>query len=256
MLNITAIPEDKNSIVTTGSTNLNVGENTITIIVTAQDKTTKEYKIHVTRKSDGPTTTIDKFLMDTSQIYEKTVNINIENSNIISKEILDVVNKNKLTLFVNKYDGNNLVYRWIIEKVSSDNSIDTSINFDVKNKEKIEKITNYANGLYFNFSESKASSDNVYVEINVSNMYKDGTKLYLYNYDNKSLNKKETVIVKNGLIKTRPNYSSDNFLSMYDEKNNAQKYLFVIVALSLVNFFMIVVYFVGFRKYLNIKKSK
>lgn len=81
-LNITAVPEDsKASVSISGNTNLNLGENTINVKVTAEDKkTTKTYTINVTKVQD---------VQKSNAFLQNIIVTDIEMSPSFSKEIFE-----------------------------------------------------------------------------------------------------------------------------------------------------------------------
>lgn len=95
-LNVTAVPEDsKASVSISGNTNLNLGENTINVKVTAEDKkTTKTYTINVTKVQD---------VQKSNAFLQNIIVTDIEMSPSFSKEIFEYdlgsVTSDKITLF-------------------------------------------------------------------------------------------------------------------------------------------------------------
>lgn len=81
-LNVTAVPEDsKASVSISGNTNLNLGENTINVKVTAEDKkTTKTYTINVTKVQD---------VQKSNAFLQNIIVTDIEMSPSFSKEIFE-----------------------------------------------------------------------------------------------------------------------------------------------------------------------
>lgn len=94
-LSVTAVPEDsKASVSISGNTNLNLGENTINVKVTAEDKkTTKTYTINVTKVQD---------VQKSNAFLQNIIVTDIEMSPSFSKEIfeydLGCVTLDKITL--------------------------------------------------------------------------------------------------------------------------------------------------------------
>lgn len=94
-LNVTAVPEDsKASVSISGNTNLNLGENTINVKVTAEDKkTTKTYTINVTKVQD---------VQKSNAFLQNIIVTDLEMSPSFSKEIfeydLGCVTLDKITL--------------------------------------------------------------------------------------------------------------------------------------------------------------
>lgn len=134
-LDIEAIPEDdKAKVEITGNKNLKVGLNKISILVTAEDGTTKEYIINVTRKEDGYK------LSNNNNIR----NIVIDNYNIkFNKKITDyklrIKNEKKLDIKVFLEDDKS-TYKVIGNSDLKNNSIIKIVITAEDNSTKIYKI--------------------------------------------------------------------------------------------------------------------
>lgn len=145
-LDITAVPEDsKSKVEISGNKELKVGTNKITILVTAEDGSKREYIINVDRKNEDEklsnNTNISKLIIDNYNInfnkdklnydlkikYEKKLNINVELEDSTSTY---------------KIQGNNNLNNKSIIKIivtSADNSTKT-YTINIKNNDTIIKI--------------------------------------------------------------------------------------------------------------------
>lgn len=145
-IDITAVPEDsKSKVEISGNKELKVGTNKITILVTAEDGSKREYIINVDRKNEDEklsnNTNISKLIIDNYNInfnkdklnydlkikYEKKLNINVELEDSTSTY---------------KIQGNNNLNNKSIIKIivtSADNSTKT-YTINIKNNDTIIKI--------------------------------------------------------------------------------------------------------------------
>ena len=74
-MTINAVAEDDKSIITgTGNYDLKVGENEIKLVVTAEDETTKEYIIKITRKEKNTINVQSKDKTKTNSTVKKSSN--------------------------------------------------------------------------------------------------------------------------------------------------------------------------------------
>lgn len=145
-IDITAVPEDsKSKVEISGNKELKVGTNKITILVTAEDGSKREYIINVDRKNEDEklsnNTNISKLTIDNYNInfnkdklnydlkikYEKKLNINVELEDSTSTYIIQ--------------GNNNLNNKSIIKIIvtSADNSTKT-YTINIKNNDTIIKI--------------------------------------------------------------------------------------------------------------------
>lgn len=227
---ITANAQDgKSKVEIEGSVNdLQIGDNTIKVIVTAENGDKKTYKIVIKRKEEGPTTTLVELIKVIDATTAKQVNVDIKDENtIITSEMISTIKKNSKNITVNYYKGDTVIYKWELNgsEFGDISSMDVGISFDTNNKDKIASLTNYADNLYLNFTYSGDLPSETYVSINVSDKYKDGSILKLYYYDEDS--EEITLVsddleVKNGYLKFNIKHCSEYILSMsnFMEKDN------------------------------------
>ena len=102
--------------------------------------------------------------------------------------MLDNIKNSKKEVHFNRYQDDKNIYSWIVygDKLGDTDSIKTTINFGIKDKDKLDEMTNYANGVYLEFANTNFI-EGVHARINVGNTYKDGDVLNVYVYDNDEL---------------------------------------------------------------------
>jgi hypothetical protein len=227
---LTATPQDGKSKITTEGDfgNLEIGDNLVKIIVTAENGDKKTYTVTIKRKEEGPTTTLDQLIKVIDSTTAKQINVEIKDEKtVITSDMISSIKKNSKNLTINYYNGDSVAYKWEINGTAFGDisSMDVGISFDTDNKEKIANLTNYADNLYLNFAYSGALPNDTYVSINVSSKYKDGDIVNLYYYDDKANEIKlvyDDLKVKNGYLKFSIDHCSEYILSManYTKENN------------------------------------
>ena len=219
---ITANAQDsKSKVEIEGNINdLQIGDNNIKVIVTAENGDRKTYKIVIKRKEEGPTTTLGELIKVIDSTTAKQVNVDIKDENtIITSEMISTIKKNSKNITVNYYKGDTVIYKWELNgnNFGDISSMDLGISFDTKNKDKIASLTNYADNLYLNFAYSGELPSETYVSVNVSDKYSDGSIVNLYYYDEESGEitlVSNNLEVKNGYLKFNIKHCSEYILSM------------------------------------------
>lgn len=181
---------------------------------------------------------------------------NNENGIVIKSE-----SRNKVKYKIEDGNGNYL-YSWTFPKDNRDSSKDTikieeevdfNIETDVLNP-KIEKLTNGFNSLVVTFSHHGVLPGKSEIELNVSDKYDDGEKLYLY-YFNEDDNVLEyidnNILVKSGYVDFSIEHCSEYVLSTSIIKgsiNNptvVKSYLFYIMIGAIILFTLRAILFKG-----------
>jgi len=228
--------EDSKAKVTgTGEHELKVGENKIEVTITSESGSKNNINIKVTRKDGYYLEDLESVLND-SNIKDAGIIVNADGK--ITKENLEEIKKSKKTLTFNYYnEEKKLIYSWTIDgsKVKNTKDLLTTITFVTDNLEKIGELSNYADGLYLNFSHNGTLPEGTKVKIFVGDKFKDKTKVNLYHFDKEesSLNSiEEDLTVKDGYIEFDIKHCSEYFVTRSDlgltQNNN---YLIGIIAI-------------------------
>ena len=229
---------------------LKVGENEISIVVTAENKEEKTYKINVVRSSDAPTVKVDELEEALKTLKAEEIIVNIDKKGVIKKDVLNQIKKNKKVLKVNSVDENDVInYIWKFDGSSIDNlsDVNLNLNFISKSSDKIDLLSNYAKGLNLVFAKNPSLPKNTEVGIFVGDNYKDNSLINLYSYDEKentlSLEEKE-LKVEDGYIWLKLDHTSEYFITpanivkasnnTYDIWMIATSVLSAILAVSLI----------------------
>lgn len=216
-INIKATVEDsKAKLEGAGSHDLNVGENNIILTVTSESNEQNKVNIKVTRKDGNYLEDIDNILKE-----EKNKKINIivkENSKITSGILKNIKNSGKIVSFDFYNSDKKLLYSWQLEgsKINDTISFTPKIAFNSEYTDRIETLSNYADGLYVHFEHEGKLPVKSKIKLYVGNKYKDGNIINIY-YFNEKENKLEIIgknlKIKNGYIEFYIDHCSDYFLT-------------------------------------------
>ena len=215
-IKIIATPSDSKATVTgAGEKTLRVGDNEFKIVVTAENGSKKAYTLVVTRKDD--TFYLDD-LDDAISASKESIVITLKENDILTSEQLQKIKKsNKNAYFIKKKDSKTL-YSWMInsKNITNQGSIKMDLYFTASNKSKLEKLTDYREGIYLNFSHSGVIPKDTVLRIYVADKYADGDSLHLYYLDGESneisfINQEVKVV--NGYVEISIDHCSDYFLT-------------------------------------------
>lgn len=235
VINATA-KDEKATVTGAGEKNLEIGENSFEIVITSESGKKNIIIVKVTRKD----VYYIEDLKDALNSSDSQIDI-ILNANKITKDIIDSIkNSNKIISF-DKYDENKLLlYSWLInsKKIKNSNEFNTNVNI-TENSDKIDKLTNYANGLYISFEHKGDLPEGTKVKLFVGNKYKNGNLLNFYYYnekDNKLELIKKDITVKDGYVEIDMNHCSNYYLTKADfNKKNSNPFIAIsIVELGLI----------------------
>ena len=214
-INVKATAEDSKSKVTgTGNHNINVGENNIEIIVTAENGSQNKINIKVTRKDGYYLEDLDSIL-NNNKITD--INITIKSDTVITKEDLEKIKNSKKTVKFNYYnDDKSLSYSWIIDgsKIKTTSNLSTIITNDSDNKKDILKLSNYADGLFVVLKQNDLPSGTK-LKLFVGNKYENNDFVNVYSYRNNKLYLlKNKIKMDNGYVEFDLDNASEYFVTM------------------------------------------
>ena len=217
-INIKATAEDSKSKVTgAGSHDINIGENNIEVVVTAENGSQNKITIKVTRKDGYYLEDLDSVLKN-NKIDD--INITIKSDTKITAQDLEKIKSSGKTVKFNYYnDDKSLVYSWIVDgtKLKNTNDLLTTISNDSDNKKDILRLSNYADGLFVGLKQTNNLPSGTKIELFVGDKYKDNDLVNIYAYvkNNDKLELvKSKLKVENGYVEFDVTDASDYFVTM------------------------------------------
>lgn len=171
----------------TGERELQVGENPIDIVVTAENGVQIGYRINLIRRDEWITV---KTLPEELKTYQgDTLAVKLEEGDKLDAALLQTLKSWGKTLQLNKYaEDGSVLYSWSIPCADLPDSMkefDPAVSFASKNAEEINKLANYADGKYINLAYSGALPKGTTLTLKNADEFKEGALLHLYYYDTK-----------------------------------------------------------------------
>jgi len=210
---IAEVADKKAKVTGAGDKRLEVGDNVFKLVVTAENGSKKTYTITVNRRDD--TYYLDD-LDDAIKAAKDNIVITLKENDILTREQLQKIKKaNKPAYFVMKKDSKTL-YSWMIDSknIGNQDAIKMDLYFSASDKSSLEKLTDYRDGIYLNFSHSGPVPKDTVLRVYVGDKYKDGDVLHLYFLkDNEITFMKQDVEVSNGYSEITIDHCSDYFLT-------------------------------------------
>lgn len=258
---INGVCEDgKASLSGIGKKDLNVGDNSFDVVVTAENGSSTTYKVVIKRSEFNVLSDLDELLK-----LDSDGEIKLTDTDKLDTTILDKIIKSKKKIILNAISSENVkLYSWIldgslIKSVSSFNPIISNV---IESNDKMEEALNYADGIYLDFSKCGDIPKGAILKYNVSSKYKDKDKINLYAYSEKSKDVQqleEGVKVKDGSVELKITQSVKHFMSkarMIEESSDDGFNIWLIV--SIVLFIIVIacgVYIVLMKKNTDNKNS-
>lgn len=235
-LQINGTAEDSKATISgTGVKKLEVGLNSFEVVVTSESGAKNKIVIKITRK-DGYYLEDLKTVVDDEKLEDAGIIVNSDEK--ITKEDLELIKKSKKTLTFNYYnEEKKLIYSWEVDgtKIKNPKDLLTNITFTSDNIDKIGELSNYADGMYLNFSHNGTLPKGTKVKIFVGDKFEDNTKvnLYHFNKEESSLDSIITeLIVKDGYVEFDIEHCSEYFVTRSNlGLNQTNNNLIVIIAI-------------------------
>ncbi len=199
----------------TGEKVLKEGDNSFQVTVTAENGSSKVYTIVVTRHdSTYYLNELDEAIAEAKD----SIVITLKDNDILTKEHLDKIKKSKLNAYFVRKENNKTIYSWMFnsKNISNQSNINMTLSFMASNKAKLEKLTDYREGIYLNFSYHGNLPKDTIIRIYVGDKYSDGDVLNLYYLDGDKDDityMKQEVKVSNGYAEISIDHCSDYFLT-------------------------------------------
>ena len=197
---IEAVAEDsKTSITHNGENKLNIGNNKIEVVLTAENGSTKTITLNVTRREKDLITDIDSLLKEEN----KNISVEIKQGDILSSNHLTGLKKASKNLTLDYIVDKRIIYSWSIKGngLSNFDNFDTTVSINRNVPYYIDQITDNTNGLYFKVSNTNSYSNNSLLKLFIGDLYKDKTILNVYIFNKDKLELYATKVdVKDGYI--------------------------------------------------------
>jgi hypothetical protein len=182
---IIAVAEDsKASVSGTGVYDLKVGENKITVTVTAENGSKNTIIVKITRKDGYYLEDLDKLLKEGNN----NIDIVLKSDSKVTKENINSIKNSGKVVNLNYYDSNKkLIYGFIVDGNALKESVEmlTSVENSPSDEKIYEKI-NYADGVFVRLINGEVPNG-IKLRVNVSDKYKEGDKVNIYGYQNNKL---------------------------------------------------------------------
>jgi hypothetical protein len=171
---------------------LSLGDNVITIKVTAESGDVRTYVLTINRSTSAPTVAIEKLEDALKTLVSDEVGIIKPEDGVISEEVLELIKDASKTLVVKgKDDSGTTLYEWYIDgtKVNTAQPIKTNLEFVSVNQNLFDTQTNYAKGITLKFEKNPnlPAGTTVKVFLDSSLLGYETINLYYFNPDTQKL---------------------------------------------------------------------
>ena len=215
-INVRATAEDEKASVTgTGSHDINVGENNIAIVVTAENGAQNRINLKVTRKDSYYLEDLGDALSN-----EEDVEITIKPNDIITVQDFEKIKASGKTVKFHYYnESKKVAYSWIVDgkKLNNINDLATALTDGMDNKKEILRLSNYADGLFVGLAQTEKMLAGLKLELFIGDKYEDGELVNVYAYikSGSALELiKDKIKVENGYIRFDAKNATDYFITM------------------------------------------
>ncbi len=269
-ISIKVIAEDPKSKVTgAGSHKINVGENNIEVVVTADNGSQNKITIKVTRNDGYNLEDLDTVLNNKVD----DINITIKSATKITAQDFEKIKSSGKTVKFNYYnDDNNLEYSWIVDgsKLKNTNELLTTILNDSDNKKDILRLSDYVDGLFVGLKQTNNLPSGVRIKFFVGNKYEDNDLVNVYAYikNNDKLElvnnkmKVENCYIEFDVIEDAFDYlitistiPNTNEVVTSDNKSSSIVLPILIAIILLVIIVIIIVFILKRKKVMKVKKA-
>lgn len=210
---VEAVAEDaKTTISHNGENKLNIGNNKIEVVLTAENGATKTIILNITRREKDLITDIESLLKEN----KKDISVEIKQGDILNSNHLNGLKKSSKNLTLDYIVDKIVLYSWSFKGSSLTNfdDFDTTVSTNRNVPYYIDQITNNTNGLYFKVSNSNNYSNNALLKLFIGDLYKDKTELNVYLFNKNKLDFYATKVdVKNGYIEFPINKGEEFFVT-------------------------------------------
>ncbi len=235
-IDIKATPDHAKATVTgAGKIALKEGENTVELVVTAENGNKKTYTIVITRKDNQYTLKdLDDALNDGDD-----VSVSIVEKDVVTKDMLTKIkNKRKLVRFTRYNEEKKSLFSWLVDgkKLKPTADLQSDVSFKFTNEEEFDSLADYRKGLYVQLNQ-KTAIPGVTLEVPAEDLFKGNDTAHLYGYDSSKKEIKlvdEEVKIKNGKVEIELGDLSQYFVTKATIGSKSKGGLFTKILLALI----------------------
>jgi hypothetical protein len=215
---VDAKAEDQNAEITVSNTSLEVGSNTITIMVKAPSGDERVYQLMINRSHLAPVVSLNQFFDALKAITSPDIIMDLENRDTIENDVLSAIKEANKILIAQASNDQHVLYQWKIDGSQVDNHqlIRTKLMFTSEYQAMLDTLTRFTKGKVLVFQTNEALPNGTQVGINVSDEYEDNhvLNLYLFDTDTQTLTLKlKGLVVEQGFIWIPLTHTSQYFLT-------------------------------------------
>ena len=238
--------DEKSKVTGDGTHKLQVGENNIEVIITAEDGSQNKINVKITRKDGAYLEDLETLLKD-DKIDEFDIFID-DNSVITKQQISDIKNNRKKVNF-NYYDKNKkLIYSWKIDGLRAKEELEiiTSIEYQSKYIKEIYELSNYADGLYIDFKHNGKLPEGTIIKLYVGDKFEDDSIVNVYHYNDNEYKLdfiEENLKVNEGYIEFKIDSCSQYFVTMSTigvKESQEKESTNIFMIISIIEFVLII----------------
>ncbi len=196
-----------------------IGPNEVLIKVYSESEDERIYKIIVNRQGDNPIIAVERIIDLLPKVIANRIELISADPKGLTKEIWNsLILAGKQYVFSVKNGSNDTLYQWHFtgSTVTDSDWIDFEVSLNSAKRDEIRKLLNYREAVIIDLIHSGVIADGIVLGINVASQYSDGTKLYLYYYDEsngKLIDQSTETIVSDGFVQLDLDHASSYVLT-------------------------------------------
>ena len=215
---IDAKAQDQNAEVTIQNTTLEVGNNTITIMVKAPSGDERVYQVMVNRSHIAPVVRLSQFFDALKTLTSTDIILDLEDRDSIENDVLEAIKASSKILIAQVSNDQHVLYQWRIDgsQIEDHQLIRTKLNFTSEYQATIDSLTRFTKGKMLVFQANETLPNGTQVGINVSNDYEDEQVLNLYYFDTDTQSlmlMHKDLVVEQGFVWIPLTHTSQYFLT-------------------------------------------
>ncbi len=215
---VDAVAQDQNAEVIVDQTALEVGSNTITIMVKAPSGDERVYQVIINRSHLAPVVSLSQFFDALKTLTSPDIIIDLENRDTIENDVLKAIKDANKILIAQVKNDQQVLYQWKIDgsQIEDHQLIRTKLMFTSQHQALLDTLTHYTKGKVLVFQANETLPNGTQVGINVSDEFDDNQMLNLYFFDSDTQTlvlKHQGLVVEQGFIWIPLTHTSQYFLT-------------------------------------------